>query len=83
MQVSTVSYLASPRILKLYEGEWRPSPVLEVDEDDLAVLVEQVVHVLGTDVRRQVANVDASLAHAGLLRKIRCSHRKCLWPGCQ
>ena len=54
--------LVSPCVLKLDECEWRPPPVLEVDEDDLAVLVEEVLNVLGPDVGREVAHVDAGLA---------------------
>ena len=48
-------------ILELHEGERRAALVLEVDEDNLAVLVEEVLDVLIPDVRRQVADVDPGL----------------------
>ena len=44
-------------ILELHEGERRAALVLEVDEDNLAVLVEQVLHVPGPDVGREVSDV--------------------------
>ena len=50
-----------PAILEFDESKWRSSPVLEVDEDDLAVLVEQVVDVLAPDIWGQVPNIDATL----------------------
>ena len=51
----------SPVILKLNKSEGRPPPVLEIDEDDLAVLVEEVLDVLAAYVGRQVAHVYPAL----------------------
>lgn len=51
----------SPGIVELEEGEGRPLLVLQVQEDDLAVLVEQVLDVLVPDVRRQIADVDLGI----------------------
>ena len=44
-------------ILELHEGKWRAAFVLEVDEDNLPVLVEEVLHVPGPDVGREVPDV--------------------------
>ena len=44
-------------ILELHEGERRAALVLEVDEDNLAVLVEEVLHVPCPDVGREVPDV--------------------------
>ena len=46
-----------PVILKLYKGEGRAAFVLEVDKDDLAVLVEEILDVSGSDVWRKVPDV--------------------------
>lgn len=51
-------------VLKLDEGEGRPPPILEIDEDDLAELVEEVLYVLRPDVRREVAHVYPALVVA-------------------
>ena len=51
----------SPGILELHECERWTTPVLQINEDNLAVLVKQVLHVLAADVRRQVAHVDPAL----------------------
>ena len=50
-----------PWILELDERKWRSSSVLQVDEGDLAELVEQILDVFRADVRRQVSDVDAAL----------------------
>ena len=77
--------LILPWVLELDECEGRPPSVLEVDEDDLSVLVEEVLHVFAADVGRQVAHVDARLALAVghgdkrrvlLVRDVRCGRRR-------
>lgn len=55
-----------PGVLELDEGERRPAPVLQVDERHLAELVEQILDVLGANVRRQIAHVDAALVAAAV-----------------
>ena len=62
----------SPGIVELEEGEGRPLLVLQVQEDDLAVLVEQVLDVLVPDVRRQIADVDLGIfpGHVSSVEKV-------------
>ena len=51
----------SPGILEFDKGKRRSPAILEVDEYDLAVLVEEVLDILGSDVGRKVAHVDPRL----------------------
>ena len=65
-RMTKTSFSCSPRVLKFYEGKGRSLPVLEIDEDDLAVLVEEVLYVLGSDVGREVPHVDPRLVLSNL-----------------
>ena len=40
--------------------------ILEVDEDDFAIFVEEVFNILGSDVRREVTNVNPRLVLSNL-----------------
>ncbi len=50
-----------PWIVELDESKRGPALVLQVDEVDLAKLVEEILDVLGTNVRRKVPDVDAAI----------------------
>lgn len=65
-----------PGVLELDEGERRAAPVLQIDERHLAELVEQILDVLGADVRRQIANVDATLVAAAVRHRL---NLECVW----
>jgi hypothetical protein len=53
-----------PGIFELYERERRPPSVLQVDERHLAEFVEQILYVLGADVRGQIPHVDSAIVAA-------------------
>ena len=50
------------RVLEFHEGERRPALILQIDEGDFAIFVEEIFDVLGPNVGRQVAHVDAAVA---------------------
>lgn len=57
-----------PWVLKLHEGEGRAAAVLQIYEDDFPEFVEQVLNILGPDVRGQVPHVYAALVVASAVR---------------
>jgi len=50
------------RIFELDESEGRPTLILQIDEGDFAVFVEQILDVLGANIGREIAHVDAAVA---------------------
>ena len=59
--MTLLSSLILPGILKFYKCKGGAPPVLQIYEDNLAVLVEQVLNVLAPDVRGEVTHVDPAL----------------------
>jgi len=60
-QLASVYSPYSPRIFELNKSKWRTTPILQVDKCNFAELVEQILDVLGADVRRQVTHINAAL----------------------